>query len=335
MVRPVLISPRILLQMTCLLAVMVEVGWTARGEEAPTEPGETVPAQVVSATQPTLSQSALEPADPQLADSQLADSQPADSANGAPAASEPFQLPIEHHNWARFQPGAWREVQIVTETFDEAGGITSRNVTTQKEILNAVAEGKYVLNVRATVDLGTKQIVGDWKTRVLDLATDSVGSLGEARRLEDRPLPIAGRHSECQVWQLLYVDNGRQLRDLVYYDPERFPYVLQRETSDARGEADTPAELEQRTEVAAIEVPCQIQQKLWNCTCLRTYRHRSKGDSLRLAFIHQEVPGGEVVVRATDFDAAGRRIRWSVATVMDFGDSEPPPPIATESLQKP
>ncbi|MGI9429643.1 MAG: hypothetical protein ACR2NM_13355 [Bythopirellula sp.] len=325
MVRSVLQFNRSLLSMTCLLAMTCELAWTSRAQDSPAEPAETESTQVVSATQPTSTEQALE-----TADSKVGDSKVGEPAASEPAASEPFQLPAEHHSWARFQPGAWRELQIVTETFDEAGGMTSRNIITQKEILNAVAEGKYVLNVRATVDLGTKQIVGDWKTRVLDLATDSAGTLAETRRLENRPLPLAGRESECQVWELFYVDNGRQLRDLVYYDPERFPFVLQRETADAKGQQSTPAELAQRTEVAAVEVPCQIQLKLWNCTCLRTYRHRSKGDSLRLAFINRAVPGGEVVVRATDFDAAGRRVRWSVATVLDFGDSEPPAPISTD-----
>lgn len=325
MFRPPTRFQRTWLQLTCLLATSFGVVSPLHAQESSAEPAESVSAQVVSATQPTVTEPTLE----------TADLKPGEPVAGEPDAGEPFQLPAEHHAWARFQPGAWREVQIVTETFDESGGITSRNITTQKEVLNAVAEGKYVLNVRATVDLGTKQIVGDWKTRVLDLATDRAGSLGESQRLEGRPLPLAGRDSECQVWELWYVDNGRPLRDLVYYDPERFPYVLLRETADVRGEQNAPVELAQRSDIAAIEVPCQIQQKLFSCTCVRTYRHRSKGASLRLAFINQEIPGGDVVVRATDFDAEGRRVRWSVATVLDFGDSEPPAPTSSNGPQVP
>ena len=320
MYRAVLQFHRTLLQMTCLLVVSSECVSNSRAQDSPAEPAESVSAQVVSATQPTLTEPTLETADLEAAESE---------------AHEPFQLPAEHHLWARFQPGAWRELQIVTETFDEAGQPTSRNITTQKEILNVVAEGKYVINVRATVDLGTKQIVGDWKTRVLDLATDSVGNLSETRRRENHPLSLAGCASDCQVWELYYVDNGRPLRDVVHYDPERFPHILRRETSDVRGEESMPVEVEQRTEVTAIEVPCQIQQRILSCTCLRTYRQRAKGDSLRLAFINREVPGGEVVVRATDFDAAGRRVRWSVATVIDFGESEPPAPTSTKGPQQP
>ena len=59
--------------------------------------------------------------------------------------------------------GAWRDLETATVSFDDSGQMVSRNVTLQTEILETVAEGKYVLKVQATVELGGKRIVGDWK----------------------------------------------------------------------------------------------------------------------------------------------------------------------------
>ena len=155
-VRHVLRLNWTLIRSVCLLAIALAPLRTVCAQEVAIDT-RAVADQVASATQPGLAEPAV------------------NSSNGVdpkPEACEPYQLPNEHHPWASFRPGAWRELQIVTETFDEAGQLTSRNITTQREILEAVADGKFSLKVQATVDLGTKRIVGAWKTRVLDLATD-------------------------------------------------------------------------------------------------------------------------------------------------------------------
>ena len=243
-------------------------------------------------------------------------------------APEPFQLPAEHHPWARFQPGAWRELQTVTETFDEARKIVSRNVTTQKEMLQTITADKYVLKVQATVDLGGKRIVGDWKIRTLQLATDGAGPIADSRRIEDQTLRMAGREVVCQVFEIRYRDGAQNLIDRVYYDPQHFPFVLLRETFNDTGQAEDGqkdmGEAEQRIDVTAQEFPYPIGEQLFACSSLRTLRHRPKGDTRRSAFINKTVPGGEVAVWSSDFDAEGSHVlRWSVTTLLAFGETSP------------
>ena len=247
-----------------------------------------------------------------------------------PPAPELFQLPVEHHLWARFQPGAWRELQTVTETFDEAGQVVSRNITTQKEVLQAVAEEKYVLQVQATVELGGKRIEGDRKNRVLHLATDCVGQIAESRRIEDRSLSLAGHEVACRVFEIDYREESRNLTELVHYDPLQFPFVLRRETfaeKDTKGTAaEATVETEQLMEVIAQEVPYRVGGQLLDCSLLRTFRHRTKGDSVWMTMANVTVPGGKVAVWTTEFDAQGKRVRWSVTTLLAFGESSPEDP---------
>lgn len=245
---------------------------------------------------------------------------------------EPFELPALHHSWARFQPGAWRELQTVTKMMDENGKPATENMTTQRETLEAVAQGKYVLKVQATVAVGGKQIVGEEKTRTLHLPTDGAGLLSGTKRLDDQILSINGRGIACEVWELSYQEDARNLRDLVYYSGQHFPYILRRETfvdeaeagKEKQGELDeeldasssVPPTAEKREEVIALEVPAEIDGKIQSCVSIRTHRHHGKGDTVRLKLICSGVPGGEISVSTTELDAQGNVIRMSVTSLL-------------------
>ncbi len=312
---------RVTLRTTCLLVLLLFFSSTAFALAAPEVAAESPEAQPAEAAP-------SETAKPEL--TTPSESTPVPTP---PPSPEPFQLPAEQHSWARFQPGAWRDLQTVTETFDEEEKIVSRNVTTQKEVLQAVAEDKYVLKVQATVDLSGKRIVGDWKNRTLHLATDGAGPIADSRRLEDQTLSLAGRTVECQVFELHYRGDGsRNLIDRIHYDPQRFPFVLQRETfpepvpaedSSKNAAKVATAEVEQLMEVMAQQMPYQVGDQLLACSFLRTIRHRPKGDTVRLVYANRTVPGGEVEVRTIDFNAQGQPVRWSITTLLAFGETSP------------
>ena len=296
----------------------------------PAEATKSPPVKTVSATQPAEAAKPKPPAET--------------LAETPPLAPDPFVLPAEHHRWARFLPGAWCELQTVTETFDETGKLVSRNNTAQKEILQQVEKEKYALKVQATVELSGKRIVGDWKIRVLSLATDGAGQVAGSRRREDRTLQLAGRAVTCQVFEIPYRDGARNLRDRIHYDPQRFPFVLLRETFVDSGKekqllkvsaakASPPevatAKIVQQTEVLALEIPYLVGRELLDCSWLRTVRHRAKGNTVKLMMLNKTVPGGKVAVWSSDFDAQGQRVRWSGTTLLAYGETSP------EETQKP
>ncbi|MCG8449241.1 MAG: hypothetical protein MI725_06650 [Pirellulales bacterium] len=236
----------------------------------------------------------------------------------APAAPPRFTLPAEQHPWGRFPPGAWREIQITTETFNPKGKVINRSVTTQKEVLKAQTDETYAIDVQATVDLVGKRIVGDWKTRVLKLATDGAGEISDTRQKENVSLPYDGAPVECQVWELRYRDDARQMVDRIYYQPERFPFIMQRETSEQASDGSAkPAE--QTVQVTVPTIPYFVQGEMTLCSCLRSLRQRPKGNSSRVVFLAPSVPGGEVAAWSSDFDSHGQLTRWSTLELLDFG----------------
>jgi len=232
-------------------------------------------------------------------------------------------LPPAHHRWARFQPGAWRELRVTTETFDNEGKVVSQSVTTQQEVLEGVNEESYEFDIQATVDLSGKRIAGEWKSRVLHLATDSAGQIVDARQLEEASLSVGGQPVDCQVWEIRYNEDARTLVDRIYYAPELFPYILQRETSEADDAAGDRPRVGQTTKVVALEVPYVVDGRIAACSCIQTIRSSVKGNTVRVVFESDEVPGGEVAAWSTDYDDQGRRTKWSVLELLSYGEAPP------------
>jgi hypothetical protein len=235
--------------------------------------------------------------------------------------AQPWTYPAELHAWARFPVGAWREIEVTTETFDEAGKLFGRSVTTQKEILKAIDTDTYVLDVQATVDVAGKRIEGPWNTRVLRLSTDRGGAIFSSTRQADELLPLNVGAVNCQVWEVRYTEESRNMLDRVRFSPEVFPHLLRRDVIEQT--ENSPIEtlpLDSVTTIARA-VPYVLDGRMIECANQETVQRREKGDTQTLTLLSPTVPGGEVRCRTTDFDSAGRRIRWSVQKLMGYGGS--------------
>jgi hypothetical protein len=228
-------------------------------------------------------------------------------------------LPKEYHPWARFEAGTWREIEITTETFDEQGKIFGRSITTQKEILKSIANDSYVIEVQATVDVAGKRIAGPWNTRVLRLSTDRPGAIFSSAQRKDEMLPLNIGGAKCQVFELQYADESRNLCDRIYFSPETFPYVLQRDTFERADNAPLASLPEGITTVVARSVPLDWEGKMIDCVSQQVIRRREKGESQTLSLLSPEIPGGEIRSHSTDFDTSGQRIRWSVQRLIAYG----------------
>lgn len=242
-----------------------------------------------------------------------------------------WTLPAQLHHWARFPIGSWREVEITTETYDAEGKLAGQSITTQKEILKAVADDTYVLEVQATVDVSGKRIEGPWNTRVLRLATDRPHAILATNKKSIEQLEIESGTFECQVWELHYTEDGRNIIENISFSDQKFPYVWKREVF--AGSEKSPLQglpLDSMT-ITARGVPFSLEGRLIECASQFSTRRRDKGDSQILSLVSAEIPGGEVSSRVTDFDTNGNRIRWSVFKLLSYGDSPAPSSAAVST----
>jgi hypothetical protein len=228
-------------------------------------------------------------------------------------------LPPQNHPWARFPVGSWREIETTTETFDEQGQVFGRSVTTQKEILKAVANDSYVIDVQATVDVAGKRIAGPWNTRVLRLSTDRTGALFSSSQLPDEAIELKSGAVNCRVYEVQYSDESRNMCDRMFFSPDVFPFVFRRETFE-RSESSSPINPPEDTlTIVANSVPMEWQGRILGCASQQTLRRREKGKFQSFSLLSPEVPGAEIRCHSTDFDSSGRRIRWSIQRLLAFG----------------
>ena len=265
----------------------------------------------------SLAQPVVEPAVPTLA------SPEADSPVETPAAVEvPFVMPREHHPWARFQPFAWRGLRTTTETFDAEGNVASRTVSTQVEVLRAVDESSYTLDTQVTVDLGGKRLMGKWQTRQLGLLTDNTYRMVSSRVLAETKWKLDDRELDCAMTEQQLRDQQHHLVQRLCYTPEQSPYVLFREITEVPAEDSEESRWSQTDRVVTLEVPYAMGEQVFSCSCTKSVRTSNKGTTQRMTLETDDVPGGVVAAWSTDTDAEGKRARWSLTELIDYGEAD-------------
>ena len=91
----------------------------------------------------------------------------------------------QHHPWARFRPGSWKQVRLATETLDAEGKVTTTSIARTRTTLSSVGDDGVTLKVEATIELAGKQIESEpqvvkqgWHGDVADRET-TIEDLGE------------------------------------------------------------------------------------------------------------------------------------------------------------
>lgn len=232
---------------------------------------------------------------------------------------ESFEFPIDKHHWTRFPIGAWREIEITSDSSSDTSESINRSVTTQVEKLQAISNQQYTLQVQSTLNVVGKQVVGPAITRTLNSSTDHIGEVLTSRRLDDQILALPLGPLSCEVWEVSYQEDARKQVDRIFFVPQQFPYTLRRETT---GEAENPDQqqtLEEVVTLIATEVPYTIGSETKLCSCLQTVRYGQKGSTVSVAMVNESIPGGEVAVWSTEFDLQGARIRWNSQKLVSYG----------------
>ena len=73
------------------------------------------------------------------------------------AAQDIPPLSPELHPWGKFEPGAWKRIHVVTETFNEQGTIASTNLTDSKTTLFDIDDESLTLETQACVEMAGKR----------------------------------------------------------------------------------------------------------------------------------------------------------------------------------
>lgn len=258
-----------------------------------------------------------------VAGSATAGDQPAPSIGAVdplPPAPASVTLPAEQHAWARFELGAWRTLRTVTETYDEAGKFLLRSETLHTDKLVEVTDDTYTVETSSIVEVGGKRLRGAAKLREHSLLSAYSNQPPLVTRLAPADIDLGTRTIPCQRWELaIGKASGRQL-ETVYYSPEFPPYVFRRELSAADG--SNSAQLTTATEtILAAELPILIDGAMvsGHQVQVRTTAGANTTESIEVRTL--SVPGGLITAANTERGPSGRRIRWMVTELEEFGQA--------------
>lgn len=236
-----------------------------------------------------------------------------------PAADESAAPDVAaSHRWARFEPGAWRRVRSVSQSFtDGEESITS--VTERTERLIEVDRDSYTIEVTNTLPLGTQTAAAPAVRQRLWVLTDRPTDLGRPRvaRGEPTSISLGGVVVPCSVWTVTTAGAAATETQTIATAGTGEPMVLRRESTSDQGGAPGPAVLES---VTRTDQPIRFGDSLlssWRTTT--TVAHADGGRAAREAISAIEAPGGLVLETTSEYDATGRRLRWEVTELVAAG----------------
>lgn len=232
-----------------------------------------------------------------------------------------IRLPLAHHAWCHFEPGAWRAKRTVTESFDAEGHSSGVSVTSETETLRSVNKTHYFIESQSTVEVGEQVLSGPDRQLKFHLLTDTADEKVEAVEQSPAQINLDGRTIPCIVWRLTVKRGDRRVVHEVYYNDSIWPYVLRRESKETSVTDQTPLSTS-RESVIRTDVPIQLKGKIVSAAHVLSTTESPAGRTERFEVHSAGVPGGLVSRSTTEWDSAVHRIRWSTTELEDFGPQE-------------
>jgi hypothetical protein len=249
------------------------------------------------------------------------------------------------HPWARFEPGAWRRLRVVTESFDAAGESSGVNASERIERLVAVDDETYTLEVENLAPLAGLPTPGAVESRHLSLLTDRSADLGTLTIEEAEPANISfggslgGIVVPCRTWRATTTGEGATEEEVLSVAVGSDPAVLRRTLTTTLGGAPGVGGARGATvtaNVSRLDLPALYAERLTRSWHLATtITHPSGSRTERAAVYSADAPGGLHSESAADFDASGRRTFWSVTDLVESGRTPVERVAAAEAPETP
>lgn len=302
---------RLLLGAWLLLAVSVSPCTGQQLAEAPLfEPDEVLEVDVLEADREGASVLAdrLDPAAPK-------------SSEAESGKDELLDLLRDAHGWTRFEPGAWRRLQTVSEAFDSAGDFAGRSVTERTERLVSKDRDSYTLAIETVVSLAGLRKPEPSETQRFHLLTDRPYDLGEPTVSlgEATSISLGGIAIPCRLWNVEQATPNGGETDQLFLSEDRKPLVLRRERQAVAANKPATHSLQSVVRLRSPGLYGDAIAPTWHLSTAVTQPEGARSESF--AVCSDQVPGGLHSESVTEYDASDRRLRWAVTRVVLAGQS--------------
>ncbi|MEN0111883.1 MAG: hypothetical protein AAF805_14280 [Planctomycetota bacterium] len=282
-----------------------------------------VPPLIAVDTEPIAADEAVEPIEELLPTPTPAAGDPATRAVAeevSPDAAGELRASLAaSHAWTRFEPGAWRRTQTLSDAFDAEGAFVGRSLTERTERLVSVEGARYTVRVDTVVDLAGRRTAGPSELIERSVFTDRPTGRAAARirELDPASVGVAGLATPCRVWEVRWATAAGAESQRVYLAGSGPVAVLRRESR-------TPAEGEplvtNEAVVVLTDAPIRVGEELASGWHVATTSSRATGAVTRgHEVLSTIVPGGLHRRSVVEYDGLGHRSRWAVTELLAWG----------------
>jgi hypothetical protein len=224
-------------------------------------------------------------------------------------------MPAKLHPWGRFEPGAWKLVQVVTETLNEQGQVVSISTSDTKTTLVEINGDGVTLEIQACMEVAGKRFEAEPQTIKQGFYGDAAVPNLKPKEPTDGHVVIEDRKIPCKILQLAFEGPTGKTTTSIYYSASLAPYALKRETVSGNAESKN----ETQVDVLALDMPVKVLGSIRSGSHVRTLCKTSKGTVTTLAVVLPEVPGGVVSHSCKEVDSTGRLLRRSTLELVNYG----------------
>lgn len=237
--------------------------------------------------------------------------------------AEQSQIPASCHYWGRFQPGAWKWVRVLTETFDEQGHVAGSSTTETRTSLREADGDEVILDVEVAVEIAGKRLDAPPQTVRQGFHGEPSGQQAEIKDLGAGEVLVEGRKIPCRIEQVEITGPNRKTITKTWWSATVAPFIFRRESSTTDPQGNDLLS-QSTTELVALDMPCKALAEMKSTSHVKTVVTHPKGTTTTLAVISLEVPGGVVCHTSKELDEKGRLVRRSTLELVDYG-LEPEP----------
>ena len=234
------------------------------------------------------------------------------------AAQQIPSLPADMHPWGKFEPGAWKRIHMITQTYNEQGTVASTNVTDSKTTLFDIEDNSLTLETKACVEMAGKRFESEPQMVKQGFHGEVLTPNLKVKESAAGQVEIDDRKIACQVLKLESVNSTSKTATTIYYSTSVAPNILKRESKTTDLEGKTVLS-EASSVVLALDMPYRIDGEIHLAAHLKTVQKSPKGTVTTLTVLCADVPGGIVSQSSKELDADGRLVRQSVLELIDYG----------------
>jgi len=222
------------------------------------------------------------------------------------------------HAWGRFGKGSWRQVRVVTESFDAEGKLANSSTTHNMTTLDEVTPERIALRVEVTVEVAGQKFPSQPQIIRQGYAGESVGQSVSVKPLKTETLTVGDRQIVCDTEQIEILGGQSKEVSLVHYSPRLTPRVLKR-TSTTSDVASGKTVQESVSEVVKLNETHTVLGVPKRAYRVRLVQKSDRGTTTTISVHVPEVPGEVVRQTSEKMDASGRLERRSNLELVGYG----------------